>query len=123
MFLRGAMKPTLVRRTRFLGVTAAFAALLSMQAFGQAAKTTARTSDGHPDLSGLYNAATVTPLERPEVFKGKPTATDAEAAKYARDFLDAGNIDRRDPDPRVDVGRAYENIFLDRGTSMARLKG
>src|SRR5262249_9495254 len=37
--------------------------------------------------------------------------------------LDAGNIDRRDPDPRVDVGRAYENIFLDRGTSMARMRG
>ena len=83
----------------------------------------ARTADGHPDLSGIYNAATITPLERPDIFKGKATATEAEATKYARDFLEEGNIDRRDPDPRVDVNRAYENIFLDRGTSMARLRG
>jgi hypothetical protein len=108
----------------------AFAAVWSVRVTGQApAKATraatpaVRTAGGHPDLSGLYNAATVTPLERPDVFKGKTTATEAEAAKYAKDFLDAGNIDRRDPDPRVDVGRAYENVFLDRGTGMARLRG
>jgi len=110
-----------------LSVVAAIAMLFSVHAAGQApaksATASARTADGHPDLNGLYNAATVTPLERPEVFAGKTTATEAEAAKYAKDFLDAGNIDRRDPDPRVDVGRAYENLFLDRGTSMARLRG
>src|SRR5689334_8178314 len=113
-----------------ISLTIGLSALVSIHVHGQSPGRTSRpgstsshTVDGHPDLGGLYNAATVTPLERPDVFQGKAIATEAEAIKYAKDFLDAGNIDRRDPDPRVDVGQAYENIFLDRGTSMARLRG
>jgi hypothetical protein len=71
----------------------------------------------------MFNTATVTPLERPASFAGKKTVTEAEAQAYAKTFLDEGNIDKRDPDPKVDVGRAYENLFLDRGTRMARLRG
>src|SRR5689334_18680211 len=97
-----------------ISLTIALSALVSIHVHGQSpgrpsrpGSASSRTVDGHPDLSGMYNAATVTPLERPDVFQGKATATEAEAIKYAKDFLDAGNIDRRDPDPRVDVGRAY----------------
>jgi len=40
---------------------------------------------GHPDLSGTYNVATLTPLQRPERFAGKPTIT-AEEAKAVAEY-------------------------------------
>ena len=53
-------------RTRILGV-AGFAALLVLAPAARAAdgKTIARTPDGHPDLSGTYDVATLTPLDAP----------------------------------------------------------
>jgi hypothetical protein len=40
-----------------------------------------RTPWGHPDLQGLWNAATMTPLERPANFAGRLTMTEDEAVK------------------------------------------
>ena len=37
-----------------------------------------RTLDGQPDLQGTWANNSVTPLERPEAFKGRATMTDAE---------------------------------------------
>ena len=42
-----------------------------------------RTASGHPDLSGVYNVATLTPLQRPDQFEGKATLTDSEAEAIA----------------------------------------
>src|SRR4051794_20546398 len=39
-----------------------------------------RTVDGHPDLQGVYDVATTTPLERPAEAKGRPTLSNEEAA-------------------------------------------
>jgi len=39
-----------------------------------------RTPDGHPDLQGTYDVATVTPLERPADAKGRLVISDEEAA-------------------------------------------
>jgi len=120
------------RVARVVGLILGVGVLVSVHAAGQtpqkvsasaSASTMPRTPDGHPDLQGMFNTATVTPLERPASFAGKKTVTEAEAQAYAKTFLDEGNIDKRDPDPKVDVGRAYENLFLDRGTRMARLRG
>lgn len=76
-----------------------------------------------PDLQGLYNTATITPLERPAALAGKPTLTRSEAEAWAREFLAANDIDRRDGDAASDVTRAYNNAFLDRGSSMASIAG
>jgi hypothetical protein len=46
----------------------------------RAAATGPRTADGHPDFQGLYDVATVTPLERPADAQGRPTLTNEEAA-------------------------------------------
>ena len=42
-----------------------------------------RTKDGHPDLSGVYDIATVTPVERPAEAGGRLVLTKEEAAAVA----------------------------------------
>ncbi len=39
-----------------------------------------RAPDGHPDLTGVYDAATMTPIERPAEYGGRLVLTPAEAA-------------------------------------------
>jgi len=43
-----------------------------------------RTPDGHPDLQGVYNIATITPLERPAEFGTRMNLTPQEAAALER---------------------------------------
>ena len=59
-------------------------ATAGLQGAGQrtpAAKQTPRTPDGHPDLQGIWNNATVTPLQRPAALGSKQFYTDEELAK------------------------------------------
>lgn len=46
--------------------------------------TVPRTSWGDPDFSGLWNYATMTPLERPQAFASKDVLSEADAAAYER---------------------------------------
>jgi hypothetical protein len=82
-----------------------------------------RTPDGHPDLQGIWNAATITPLERPAQLAGKPTLSETEATAYAAEFLTSSSLDRRDGGAAADRSRAYPNYFTDRGTALARISG
>jgi hypothetical protein len=43
--------------------------------------TAPRTTDGRPDLQGVWANNTVTPLQRPKQWEGKKTLTDAEVAE------------------------------------------
>ena len=43
-----------------------------------------RTADGHPDLQGTYDAATMTPVERPAQYGNRLVLTAAEAADMER---------------------------------------
>ena len=52
------------------------------------------TPDGRPDLQGLWNNTTLTPLERPRNLAGKEFFTDEEAAAYAN-----GIVQKRAQDP------------------------
>jgi hypothetical protein len=42
-----------------------------------------RTVDGQPDLQGVWNFSTATPLERPGEYAGKQVLTEEEATEYA----------------------------------------
>lgn len=42
-----------------------------------------RTGDGQPDLQGMWNFSTATPLERPSELAGKQVLTDEEAFEFA----------------------------------------
>jgi hypothetical protein len=90
-----------------------------------------RLADGHPDLQGVWSFATLTPLERPKDLADKPFLTEEEAIKYAQQSLANSNADRRDgagtdvegrPGEAVDVGRAYNNFWFERGTSVVRTR-
>src|SRR6185295_10900359 len=83
-----------------------------------------RTPDGQPDLQGIWNFSTITPLERPAEFAGKPFLTDAEAADYEKLVMQRSNRDNRDrSSPEADVGGAYNEFWWDRGVHAARVNG
>src|SRR5216110_3475108 len=44
-----------------------------------------RTPWGHPDLQGIWDYRTITPLERPSGLAGKQVLTDEEAATFERE--------------------------------------
>ncbi len=74
-------------------------AILTLGICTQAAQA-ATSPATKPDLSGTYNIATLTPLQRPERFGDKATITEAEAqeiAKYWEDNL-AKDAEKSDPD-------------------------
>jgi hypothetical protein len=126
-------------RRRFL--TLAGAALLAMSlattSLVAQSKDTPRTPWGHPDLQGLWNVATMTPLERPDNVGGKLTLTDAEAktieqAAAARRERAArpSNPDRQAPPVGGDgsTGAAgnvggYNNFWIDNGDANNRVDG
>ena len=98
--------------------------VLAMPLPGQTKKPLApRTPDGQPDLQGIWTNSTLTPLERSREFAAKPVLSEAEATEYEKRTLQQGNRDRRDGGPEVDVGRAYNELFFERGNQLARLGG
>jgi hypothetical protein len=85
--------------------------------------TVSRTPDGQPDLQGIWTNATITPLERPAMFATKLTVTDAEASKFEHQNNDTLYVDRRGATAEADRDHAYNSLFFDRGTEMARVDG
>ena len=67
-----------------LFLAAALAASFGAAVSGQTRSAVPRTPWGHPDLQGIWNNVTATPLQRPNEFKDKALLTDAEAAEFAR---------------------------------------
>src|SRR6202023_1955425 len=110
-----------------LAVSIGFLAVAITRLAGQT-KTIPRTSDGHPDLQGIWTNATITPLERPAILEGKATLTDAEAKTYEKKDLQSNTLDS-DVESNFNkatggpgVG-AYNNLFVDRGSQLARVDG
>ena len=77
-----------------------------------AAKRTkiARTADGHPDLQGVWNYATVTPLERPDTLRGKDVFSSDEAEEFARRETERADHDKNPP---ADIVGNYNEFWYD----------
>lgn len=84
--------------------------------------TPSHTPDGQPDLEGIWNNSTITPLQRPRDLAGKEFFTEQEAAEYQRKMLADLDTDRRDPNPEADVNRSYNELFRERGGVVATLR-
>ena len=70
--MRSRMQP-------LLGIVALVFSTLTPSVFAQQADIP-RTPDGRPDLSGIYDTATLTPLQRPARYGNRLSLTDEEAA-------------------------------------------
>ena len=85
------------------------------KATSKAAARTAvpRTPWGEPDLSGVWNDATSTPLQRPSSVGGKDVLNDEEAEEFSKELEHNLTRDRRDGSAAVDVNRAYNEHWMD----------
>jgi hypothetical protein len=73
----------------------------------------------HPNLEGIWNSATVTPLERPRQLKDKAFFTPEEAAEWERQV--AENNEERPLQPGVRTGTGtYNTFFREFGTRTVR---
>src|SRR5947199_188262 len=123
----------LIILTCILAVAAPLAAQTSRPA--AARPSLPRTPDGHPDLQGTYDLATLTPLERPAGAKAVLTAE--EAAKFekgvAAQWEAAGRpiAGERSAPPKGGDGSTgpaggvggYNNFWLDPGSSFTIVNG
>jgi hypothetical protein len=72
-----------------------------------------RTADGQPDLQGIWDYRTLTPLERPPQFAAKEFLTDEEIADYERRA--AARPDGRPPDDARSDPSVHPVEWLDYG--------
>jgi hypothetical protein len=73
---------------------------------------TPRTAWGDPDLQGVWDYRTITPLERPQNMAGRATLTDEEVARLEAQA--ARNLDAP-PDENTPVGTVHAPYMTDRG--------
>ncbi len=77
-----------------------------------------RTPDGHPDFSGIYDVATITPVERPGGYGDRLILTDEEVAEMEqyekeRTEKDFEPVDPNRGAPPVGGDRTPVNSFLE----------
>src|SRR5215467_2152003 len=72
-----------------------------------------RTPWGDPDLQGVWNDATSTPLERPDRIGAKGILSDEEAGEFQQELASQLSRDRRDGPAEADVARAYNEHWMD----------
>ena len=80
-----------------------------------------RTPWGDPDLQGVWNHGTITPLERPPEYAGRELLTEEEvaAANHASEIR-ATSERRSELTREQDVALAYNQFWWDRGISIGR---
>src|SRR5215467_7209616 len=96
-----------------------------------------RMADGHPDLQGIYDLATLTPLERPPMFGNNLTLTPQQAKRLEQQVADRKEQAARPSDgnraaPPVggdgSTGAAgnvggYNNFWIDNGSEYVTVNG
>ena len=126
-----------IRTIAVLAGSAALALSLAAPAAAQSGSETLRTPDGHPDISGVWDFRTVTPLERPEEFADQAFLSEEEVATYAAERVRESNADR-DREARKlettargevngtresrDLALAYNDFWWDRGDSVVETR-
>ena len=114
---------------RVLVCMAAIATMLVLGVAPAAAQTAApRTPWGQPDLQGIWDFRTITPMERPEDLADRAFLTEEEAVGFEQEAVDRNlalavrDAERTEAAEQVDSRDDgspgfYNNFWLDRGTS------
>ena len=114
-------------RHRVLASMCGVAGVVSLSARPVAAQTAPRTAWGQPDLRGVWDFRTITPLQRPESLAEQEFLTEEEAANLEQEVLDRNADLANRPALRTEVTESvdrgsdgapgfYNNFWLDRGT-------
>ncbi len=96
-----------------------------------------RTADGHPDFQGVYDLATLTPLERPANFGNNLTLSIEQAKRLEQQVAERRDLAARPsegnrPAPPIggdgSTGAAgnvggYNNFWIDNGTQYVTIEG
>ena len=83
-----------------------------------------RTAWGTPDIGGIWNSSTVTPLQRPEALADQAFLTEEEAAAIEQRVVEANaranapSVIRDEPLPVGGNVGGYNAFWLDRGTTV-----
>src|SRR6185295_18578853 len=113
------------RYLRFVAVIALALGFSPRAPFAQAKKPAAqlpRLQDGHPDLQGIWDFRSATPLERPARFAGREFMTADEVAEYER--LALAREDGRPPDDArsLEEQSVHPAWWLDYGKTVVKTR-
>jgi len=84
-----------------------------------------RTPWGDPDIQGIWDFRTITPLERPKALGDKQVLSADEAEEFQAETLAVRNKDRRTQDglsTQADVANAYNQFWWDYGNQLTEDK-
>ena len=123
--IRTRWRPAMLRGAVRVAATATAVCCAATMASAQPAGG-ARTPWGHPDLQGVWDFRTITPLERPAELAGKAVLTEEEAAAYQTLENRRQNRDLVDPEkggalypPESQGGVVpYNEFWYDRGSAL-----
>jgi hypothetical protein len=93
----------------------------------QAQTSPQRTSDGRPDMQGVWDFATLTPLQRPRELATKPFLTEEEASQFVERLLREQETDRPLPNGPIDARTfsqlAFNEFWWERAHSLTVVDG
>ena len=99
---------------------AAAGALLVPAGVGAQTDETPRTSWGAPDLQGVWDFRSLTPMERPADLADQEVFTSEEAASFSEEILQERSRDQEDAEAAAATGRvvAYNDFWFDWGSTV-----
>ena len=100
---------------RVVMIFGAVACLVPADGTAQSSSPVPRLADGRPDLGGVWDFGSVTPLQRPAALAGKEFLTDEDVSALEAQAA-AGRIDQV---PRAGDPGSYNQFWMARGSTVA----